>query len=161
MLLHEDKTYLFRQMRKHNVASMKEYYSSSRWKLLKSIKSNEKKFCSICKSPKGLQLHHKTYERFGEEDLNDLCWVCYLCHEAIHNISNRYMKPVEQTTQMAKSNWKDNGSRKGFVQKDTIKKQTKNQRMALLRENKNNKIMHMPRIDRSLIKTVPYPKSSY
>ena len=42
--------------------------------------------CERCKTPKGLrrlEVHHRTYERFGNERLEDLEVVCVLCHRMV------------------------------------------------------------------------------
>ena len=62
--------------------------SSERWKRLrlKLIEKNESK-CSRCgwqknafDKSRNLELHHKTYERLGEERESDLEIVCSICH---------------------------------------------------------------------------------
>lgn len=37
-----------------------------------------------CGSRYRLEVHHKTYERFGREWLSDLVCLCEDCHKAIH-----------------------------------------------------------------------------
>jgi hypothetical protein len=39
--------------------------------------------CQTCFSDEDLELHHRTYDRFGEENLEDLIMLCKDCHEAI------------------------------------------------------------------------------
>jgi 5-methylcytosine-specific restriction endonuclease McrA len=41
--------------------------------------------CQICKSNPASQVHHLTYERFGDEPLDDLQAVCKPCHKEHHN----------------------------------------------------------------------------
>ena len=44
--------------------------------------------CTICRvKMRGLQVHHKTYVRFGNELLEDLTTLCPACHEAVHKSS--------------------------------------------------------------------------
>jgi len=38
----------------------------------------------MCFSRVSLQVHHLTYERFGNERLSDLITVCEQCHKTIH-----------------------------------------------------------------------------
>lgn len=38
----------------------------------------------LCGSHQNLEVHHLTYERFGNELLSDLVTVCEDCHKAIH-----------------------------------------------------------------------------
>lgn len=40
--------------------------------------------CEGCGEAKAIQVHHKTYDRVGQEMLFDLVAVCTRCHEAIH-----------------------------------------------------------------------------
>lgn len=37
--------------------------------------------CQLCNSPKNLQVHHRTYERLGNERLSDLTVLCADCHD--------------------------------------------------------------------------------
>ena len=63
-----------------------EYLKTIHWKNLKTrmYKSKYKYECHCCKCKTGLQLHHKTYKRVGNEHLNDLTWLCKICHEEVH-----------------------------------------------------------------------------
>lgn len=36
----------------------------------------------------GLNVHHRTYERRGHEDLNDLTVLCAACHRAVHLVKD-------------------------------------------------------------------------
>lgn len=40
--------------------------------------------CSLCFSEDDLQVHHRTYQRLGNENLNDLIVLCKSCHERFH-----------------------------------------------------------------------------
>jgi hypothetical protein len=40
--------------------------------------------CRACNIDKKLQVHHRTYARRGNEDLNDLTTLCESCHEHFH-----------------------------------------------------------------------------
>lgn len=42
--------------------------------------------CRICNSPEGLQAHHRTYQRFGREEMDDLTTLCESCHQTFHDI---------------------------------------------------------------------------
>lgn len=44
--------------------------------------------CQVCNSAKSLQVHHRTYERRGHEDLQDLTVLCKSCHELYHKKSS-------------------------------------------------------------------------
>ena len=43
--------------------------------------------CERCGSKDGIQVHHKTYERRGEELPEDLIVLCEKCHKNEHHIS--------------------------------------------------------------------------
>jgi 5-methylcytosine-specific restriction endonuclease McrA len=42
--------------------------------------------CSLCNSPENLQVHHRTYERLGDEAITDLIVLCDGCHKRHHGI---------------------------------------------------------------------------
>ena len=42
--------------------------------------------CQVCYSDKGaLQVHHRTYERLGQELLSDTILLCESCHALFHH----------------------------------------------------------------------------
>lgn len=48
--------------------------------------------CRLCYSEKNLQVHHRTYSRRGNEDLNDLTTLCKECHEHFHSrVTEQYL----------------------------------------------------------------------
>lgn len=66
------------------------YMSSDRWRVKRQlVLERDNHECQTCLH-KGehypLQGHHKTYERFGNEDPYDLIILCKSCHEAITNV---------------------------------------------------------------------------
>lgn len=40
--------------------------------------------CQVCNSPHDLVVHHRTYERIGNEDIADLTVLCSECHDLFH-----------------------------------------------------------------------------
>lgn len=50
-----------------------------------------------------IHVHHKTYERFGNEDLNDLVSVCEACHAMIHQRHQLGGVTLEQATTLVLS----------------------------------------------------------
>jgi 5-methylcytosine-specific restriction endonuclease McrA len=63
------------------------YLRSDHWRGLRDAKlldANDR--CERCKRKSNLQVHHKTYERFGCEKLSDLLVLCESCHEKEHNL---------------------------------------------------------------------------
>lgn len=66
----------------------KTYLKTDEWqrKRLDAIE-NARGVCEICGSGLDIQVHHKTYERRGEELPEDLIVLCAKCHKAEHNLS--------------------------------------------------------------------------
>jgi hypothetical protein len=63
------------------------YLKSKRWKNLRSRFRRERVWrCEVCGFDRDLQLHHKTYERLGSEELDDLTPLCQTCHSALHQL---------------------------------------------------------------------------
>lgn len=62
-----------------------EYLQTEHWKQMRDMALFQaKNRCQLCNGDKGLQVHHRTYERLGCEDLSDLTVLCGKCHEAFH-----------------------------------------------------------------------------
>jgi hypothetical protein len=63
-----------------------EYLETPEWKTLRDQKLKQAQFrCQLCNSPKELNVHHRTYERRGIEELGDLIVLCRRCHEKFHS----------------------------------------------------------------------------
>lgn len=41
--------------------------------------------CELCNRSSDLEVHHRTYERLGDENLNDLIVICKTCHHQFHD----------------------------------------------------------------------------
>src|SRR5438874_456134 len=68
-----------------NVNAYREYLESPEWqsrRLLALQHAGHR--CQVCNSPDGLEVHHRTYERIGNEELEDLTVLCHRCHEIFH-----------------------------------------------------------------------------
>lgn len=67
---------------------------SREWAIFKARYWSSKlsKDCYICKKKNlgKLELHHKTYDRFGEERLTDVVPVHRSCHKKIHNYHRKH-----------------------------------------------------------------------
>jgi hypothetical protein len=66
--------------------------------------------CRACNGSKKLEVHHRTYERRGNEDLNDLTTLCESCHELFHKkigqdeiMLRTYQKPLVQISKERQS----------------------------------------------------------
>jgi hypothetical protein len=67
--------------------------------------------CRLCNTSDNLQVHHRTYLRRGNEDLNDLTTLCKSCHEHFHKKVNQdeimtrtYMAPIVDPEKRHKEN---------------------------------------------------------
>jgi hypothetical protein len=61
------------------------YLQSDDWKAArKSAHRRAGGKCQACNSDKALEVHHRTYERRGEELASDLLVLCRRCHQAVH-----------------------------------------------------------------------------
>ena len=62
-----------------------DYYQSEEWKKLRRKVLARDKSCVLCGNEYALAVHHKTYERFGHEKLEDLSVLCGHCHRRFHS----------------------------------------------------------------------------
>lgn len=51
--------------------------------------------CAICNSESGLEVHHRTYERLGREQMNDCILLCAKCHVVADRRRQRQMKCIK------------------------------------------------------------------
>jgi len=64
-----------------------DYLKTAHWKKIKKqIRKKYNNQCQICNSKNKLNVHHKTYERKGEELEEDLILLCQSCHKKFHTI---------------------------------------------------------------------------
>jgi hypothetical protein len=71
--------------------SYRDYLRSHSWFKLRDrywASPDTPKAC-MCGETEGLELHHKTYHRVGEEKLSDLLPLCGNCHAMIHVLERR------------------------------------------------------------------------
>lgn len=80
-----------------------QYINSPQWKSkrLEYWRSKKMRECYVCADLwtdfKGKHLHHRTYERLGDEDLDDIVPVCPGCHDRITEAWNEEkLLPVGQ-----------------------------------------------------------------
>jgi hypothetical protein len=76
------------------------YIGSSAWdrRRTRRLEKDGRK-CQGCGSTAaGLHVHHRTYERFGDELLNDLVTVCEDCHAFVHEEKDRTGLPLDAAT---------------------------------------------------------------
>lgn len=62
-----------------------EYLQTMHWRHIRRLKLDEAGHrCEVCNAQDRLQVHHRTYERRGEEQLSDLTVLCADCHGLFH-----------------------------------------------------------------------------
>jgi hypothetical protein len=63
-----------------------QYLQTRHWdELREAAKANAGNRCQLCNTESGLQVHHRTYERRGREELSDLTVLCGGCHSKHHD----------------------------------------------------------------------------
>lgn len=66
--------------------SYNEYMDSEEWKSKKQQRLDFADHrCELCNRQSELHVHHRTYERFGDEKLGDLIVLCRRCHDVFHH----------------------------------------------------------------------------
>lgn len=96
---------------KINGIDYNEYIHSDEWKKKRvEVAKREHHICQMCGKTvvKSYQIHHKTYKRFGNEDLDDLMFLCEDCHAKIHRLkdNNGKTKKSHFNSKKCKSNKK-------------------------------------------------------
>lgn len=67
-------------------AKYKKYLGSNEWKNIRNKRLERDGFkCVCCGAAANLEVHHTTYDRIGNENIEDLITLCKDCHKAIHN----------------------------------------------------------------------------
>lgn len=70
----------------------KEYLRSYQWR---SRRLDFLRFwsfrCCLCYSAKDVEVHHRTYERIGQEELTDCVVLCKRCHELHTNFTGNFL----------------------------------------------------------------------
>ena len=84
--------------------SYKEYLQSQHWLVTKDyFYSHSQRIlmmrrsggicCEFCRTKGKVNLHHKTYERLGNERCTDLIILCDDCHQQIHDLPRNIKLP--------------------------------------------------------------------
>lgn len=64
-----------------------EYIQSEKWRTLRFSRLMIAQYkCESCGSFHNLNLHHITYERLTQEELEDVAILCEVCHTKLHNL---------------------------------------------------------------------------
>lgn len=74
----------------------KKYINSNEWKEKRQELIDKIGYeCQQCGWNHNLQVHHKTYENFGNESIDDLQLLCYTCHMSKHD--NYFKKYIQKS----------------------------------------------------------------
>ena len=69
-----------------------EYLLTDKWKFTRGLILNFwGRRCALCNSKKGVDVHHRTYERLGEELTTDCIPLCRHCHTHHHNFVGNFL----------------------------------------------------------------------
>lgn len=60
------------------------YLRSPKWQRVRRDALRRQPACVVCANKDGLDVHHKTYERLGNERPEDVVVLCRNCHDAFH-----------------------------------------------------------------------------
>ena len=77
-----------------------DYLKSEHWKDIRrryfrgKLFKRYKRGCYICGAKENLQLHHRTYKRFGRERLDDLIPLCSDCHNGVHEYQKEHPRKI-------------------------------------------------------------------
>ena len=113
---HEYKL-IVQQLKKFKYPNLRSYLASSAWGAKKQEKRERTRKkdlnrCQLCgESNILLDLHHRTYQRLGEERLEDLVWCCRSCHNVIHDPRNFHCsdRKLNRVTSSIARRFKRNG----------------------------------------------------
>ena len=76
------------------------YINSKKWELVRRRKLKAVGYkCQECHRGCELDVHHLTYERFGNERLDDIVVLCKRCHNDLHYYENRILVDERMTRQ--------------------------------------------------------------
>lgn len=89
-------------MADHLSREYRDYIKSPAWKRKRALYFESTRIgrCQGCGDKEKLHVHHKTYERLGNEDLADLVAVCQTCHTLIHQRNDLGGVTLEQATDL-------------------------------------------------------------
>lgn len=77
-----------------------EYLQTPEWRQKRELALERDNYCCrVCNSDERLHVHHRTYVRRGNENLEDLTTLCEECHERYHRKTNQTEHRVEQKYQ--------------------------------------------------------------
>jgi len=74
-----------------------EYLMSEKWNEKRKQALERAQYrCQVCNSSRTLHVHHRTYARIYNEDIEDLTVLCVECHSSYHERKNEQKKKHEK-----------------------------------------------------------------
>jgi hypothetical protein len=86
-----------RALRRLGFESYDDYLDSRHWADLRARAAAEMTYICVCGASEALQLHHKTYDRIGHEELDDVMWLCEPCHITVHMLERQGLTDLALT----------------------------------------------------------------
>ena len=84
------------------------YIQSGAWKAKRRlVLKRSGNMCETCKKRIATQVHHVTYENFGDEPLDDLLALCFLCHAKEHPEKWGFLRAAHESALKAKARKKE------------------------------------------------------
>jgi 5-methylcytosine-specific restriction endonuclease McrA len=78
-----------------------EYLKTEKWQFTRGLILNFWNHrCAICNSKENVQVHHRTYDRLGEELTTDCIVLCDRCHQLHHNFTGNFLSGVYEELQV-------------------------------------------------------------
>lgn len=94
------------EQQESGIMTYEEYLDSPEWKeKQQAVLERDGHRCVACNRPDQLEIHHRTYERIGNELLSDLTTLCRACHgtissaaDVVHPPTGTYVRHVRPYT---------------------------------------------------------------
>ena len=82
-----------------------DYLQSAHWKETRKKRLEIDGYkCAVCGSTESLNVHHLSYKRIGDEDVeSDLVTLCHPCHAMLHRIKEQSKEEYESAKQSEKT----------------------------------------------------------
>lgn len=80
------------------------YLQSGAWKAKRRlVRKRSNGTCELCKKRIATQAHHVTYENLGDEPLDDLLDLCFVCHAKQHPEKRGFLKGAHEAALKTKA----------------------------------------------------------
>ena len=112
-----------KKLKEFGLFSYQQYLDSDEWATRKWIYELENtKRCVFCGSKDRVDLHHRSYDRLGNEADDDLMWLCRTHHQEYHDTGQMPQKPTEQQVEALEDIGYPAAAIKTFSQREAARK---------------------------------------